>query len=431
MGGLPKHQNPGEPFEITRQDGITLLLHEQVTADGSTVTIGHDITQHKRFEEQIRHSQKMEAMGQLTGGIAHDFNNLLAAIIGNLDLIENGSVNDEPNKEIFATISRAALRGSELTHRLLAFSRQQPLQAKRTQANELVPAFCRLAQRTIGEDISIEMSLAPNLWPTIVDIGQLENALLNLAINARDAMPDGGRLMIGTTNRVLDEDAVAMHMDVARGAYVEIAISDNGTGIPEDLIERVFEPFFTTKEVGQGSGLGLSMVFGFTRQSGGHVTIESKEGKGTTVRILLPRAEVAINVESDAEVSPAERPPGNETILVVEDDPDVLNFLVKGLHRLGYTVLQASDGPSALRVMAEPDAIDLLLTDVILPLGMSGRDVASAFRERNPGSGILYSSGYAKDVLSNRGQLDEEAKLIMKPYQFPTLAQQVREILDG
>jgi PAS domain S-box-containing protein len=431
----------GEPkqWEVTEEiDGVMRhLLNAKFplrNKDGKITgvcSMTSDITEMKQAEEQLRQAQKMEAVGQLTGGVAHDFNNLLAAIIGNLDLIEESSIASEFDRESIATALRAALRGAELTHRLLAFSRQQELDAKATEINKMLPQFRDLAQRTIGADVAIEMSLAADLWPTMVDAGQLENALLNLAINARDAMPDGGQLTIETDNRVLTRDDTAGFEDLTPGEYVMISIGDNGTGMSAEVRRRVFEPFFTTKEVGKGTGLGLSMVFGFAKQSGGHVSIYSKEDEGTTVRIYLPRAKDTKKTEGSPVRSHKDRPTGDETVLVVEDDKAVRDYLVTVLGRLGYTVLEALDGAMALEVMAASGAIDLLLTDVILPGGMNGRDVAIAFRERYPTAGVIYSSGYTREILSRRGQLEQGVVLMNKPYQIQALAQRVREVLDG
>lgn len=394
-------------------------------------TFATDISAQKAAEERLMRSQKMEAIGQLTGGVAHDFNNMLAAIIGNLDLIDEGSIADEFDRESIATALRAAHRGAELTHRLLAFSRKQELDAKVTGINEMLPQFRQLARSTIGEDIAIELKLAADLWPTMVDVGQLENALLNLVINARDAMPHGGQLIIQTANQILTEVDTTKYEDLTPGAYVMIAVNDNGTGMPTDVRTRAFEPFFTTKDVGKGSGLGLSMVFGFAKQSGGHVAIDSNEGAGTTVRICLPRADEAAIAEGAIEPTEKDRPKGTETIFVVEDDEAVRQYLVTVLSRLGYTVLQAADGPAALKIIAAAGAIDLLLTDVVLPRGLSGRDVAIAFRERYATAGVIYSSGYTREILNHRGQLDEGVVLMNKPYQIQFLAQRVREVLDG
>ena len=417
--------------EQQMSDGSWLQITERKTPNGYTVGIRTDITELKQREVQFRQSQKMEAVGQLTGGVAHDFNNMLAAIIGNLELVQDGGVDEEFDKESIAVALRAAHRGAELTHRLLAFSRQQELHAKATEINRMLPQFSQLAQRTIGEDIAIEMRLAADLWPTLVDAGQLENALLNLAINARDAMPGGGLLAIETSNQILEEGDAATSEDLVPGAYVMISVSDSGTGMPADVREHAFEPFFTTKDVGEGSGLGLSMVFGFAKQSGGQVSIYSEQGQGTTVRIYLPKADSASTDDVAVEPSSQDRLTGNETVLVVEDDKAVRDYLVTVLGRLGYTVLQAEDGPAALEVMATPDTIDLLLTDVVLPRGMSGRDVAIAFRERYPAAGVLYSSGYTRDILNRRNQLDADVVLMNKPYQAQDLAQRVRQVLDG
>ncbi|MBT6607826.1 MAG: PAS domain S-box protein [Rhodospirillaceae bacterium] len=413
-------------------DGTWIQLTERKTPNGYTVGIRTDITELKRREAQLRQSQKLEAVGQLTGGIAHDFNNMLAAIIGNLDLIqEGGGMADDFDRESVDIALRAAHRGAELTHRLLAYSRQQALDAKAVDINQMLLPFSQLARRTIGEDIAIEIKPAVDLWPTMVDAGQLENALLNLAINARDAMPGGGRLNIETANKVFEEDDITMFEDLEPGDYVMIAVSDNGTGMPAEVQQRVFEPFFTTKEVGAGSGLGLSMVFGFARQSGGQVSIYSEEGEGTVVRVFLPRLVDTAVSDISVEHSEKEKPTGRETVLVVEDDEDVRNFLVTALERLGYAVLAAEDGPAALEVMDASQVIDLLLTDMILPRGMNGRDIADVFRERYRNGAVIYSSGYTREVLDRRGGLEKDAVLINKPYRTSALAQQVREVLDG
>ena len=423
LHGLRKN---GEEFQIE----LSLGTWQQGEVKYFSAVI-HDITERKQLEEQVRRSQKMEAIGQLTGGVAHDFNNILAAVIGNLDLIKEGGNGDEFDRENITTALRAALRGAELTHRLLAFSRQQELDAKATRINDILPQFGQLAQRTIGADVAVEMTLAADLWLTMVDAGQLENALLNLVINARHAMPDGGLLTIETVNQIVEETGSATPEGLAPGAYVLIAVSDSGTGMPAAVRERAFEPFFTTEDVGEGSGLGLSMVFGFAKQSGGHVSIYSEEGEGTTVKIYLPRSEETDAVAHATKKSQGNPPTGDETILVVEDDKDVRNYLVTVLGRLGYTVLEAEDGPAALKVMTASGAIDLLLTDVILPQGMSGGDVAIAFRERYPVAGVIYSSGYTREALNHRGQLEDGVILLNKPYQSQALAQRVREVLDS
>ncbi|NQV61263.1 MAG: PAS-domain containing protein, partial [Alphaproteobacteria bacterium] len=427
---MERFRNPAGPYEYVTTNGQWIRFEEKKTTNGATVAIRTDITKHRQLEQQVRQSQKMEAIGQLTGGVAHDFNNMLAAIIGNLELIQDGGMAEESEKESIAIALKAAFRGAELTQRLLAFSRQQELDAKVIDINQLLPQFSKLAQRTIGADIAIEMKLAANLWPAMVDAGQLENALLNLAINARDAMPSGGPLIIETSNQGLEEGDAAASRDLPPGDYVMIAVSDGGIGMSPEVRERVFEPFFTTKDVGQGTGLGLSMVFGFAKQSGGQVSIYSEVGEGTTVRIYLPRAEKAANAENATALIEKGRPKGDERILVVEDDESVRDYLVTVLRQLGYGVQGAEDGPAALAVMAASGPFDLLLTDVVLPRGMSGRDVAIAFSERYPAAGVIYSSGYTREILNRRGQLEAGVVLMNKPYQTPALAQRVREVLD-
>ena len=427
-----------EEFEATLQGALVNFVRvtkfpvfDQFGSVSGVGTFATDISAERAAQQRLIQSQKLEAVGQLTGGIAHDFNNMLAAIIGNLDMIQDYSLSEDAQRMGIAMALKAALRGAELTHRLLAFSRKQPLNAEKTQINEILPQFRQLAERTIGRDIVIEMKLAADLWPTMVDVGQLENALLNLAINARDAMPDGGRLTIETANRILEEDETVTFEDLVPGDYVMIAVTDNGTGMSAAVRKRVFEPFYTTKEVGKGSGLGLSMVLGFAKQSGGQVFIDSEEGVNTTVRIYLPRTHVTTSVESITDEINLKRPKGSETILVVEDEEDVLVYLVKILNHLGYSVLQAEHGPAALEIIMATDSIDLLLTDVILPLDMNGRDIARAFQARYPAAGVLFSSGYTREILDSRNQLDEGIELINKPYRSKDLAHRLREILDS
>ncbi|MBT6587692.1 MAG: response regulator, partial [Rhodospirillaceae bacterium] len=430
-GRLERFRNPGEVYEMLR-GGHHFQIAEARLPDGGTVISTIDITEQRATEELLRRSQKMEAIGQLTGGIAHDFNNILAAIMGNLTLLQESSNDaDDGNIGLIVSSVRAADRGAELTHRLLAFSRQQALDAKLMDINGMLPQFHQLASSVIGEEIKIELALEPDLWATMVDAGQLENALLNLAINARDAMPKGGRLKIKTGNQVLREQDSVTFGDMLPGNYAVITVSDNGTGMSKDILQQVFEPFFTTKEFGKGSGLGLSMVFGFAKQSGGHVAIESTEGQGTAVSIFLPKTDMVLSEPRHEVETEHKRPTGNETVLVVEDDIEIGRLLSRALGRLGYRVLQAEDGPAALATMSAADEIDLLLTDVILPNGMNGRDVAENFRKIHPAAAVLYSSGYTREILSERGQLEDGTVLLSKPYQIQDLAQRVRDVLDN
>lgn len=390
-----------------------------------------DMTEVKQAAEKLSRAQRLEAVGQLTGGVAHDFNNILAAIIGHLDLIETDTGPDSPSKASIEIAIRAASRGAELTSRLLAFSRQQPLKAEQTQINEMLPQFQQFAERTISEDIVIELNLDQNLWQTVIDVGQLENALLNLVINARDAMPEGGRLIIETANRELSTDDAAEFEDLSPGDYVMVAVSDNGSGMAGEVKARAFEPFFTTKNVGDGSGLGLSTVYGFLKQSGGQVAIESEVGHGATVRIYLPKSDVVEKIEVIALDVTSEIPVGREVVLLVEDDEDIRNFVAIALERLGYTVHVAEDGPKAVEIMKSSGQIDLLLSDVILPNGMNGRDVADAFLEFYPSAAVLFSSGYTREVLNRRGGFDDSVDLLVKPYTVNDLGARVRGVLDN
>ncbi|MDP6832111.1 MAG: PAS domain S-box protein [Alphaproteobacteria bacterium] len=419
-----------DSFEHQLANGRWILARDRKTANGYTVGIRTDITAVKQAGDQLRRAQRLEAVGQLTGGVAHDFNNILAAIIGHLDLVDTVAIADREDREGIAIALRAAHRGAELTDRLLAYSRKQELSAETTEVLEILSRFHQLAERTIGEDIAMVIDLADGLWPIMVDQGQSENALLNLAINARDAMPDGGKLTIGAENILLRDDEPENSDDLTPGAYVRITVGDNGMGMAADVMARVFEPFYTTKDVGDGSGLGLSMVFGFVKQSGGHVSIDSEEGVGTTVTVYLPSAEAVAATAAVQQESKTDTPAGSEVILVVEDNADVRAFLVLALRRLGYTALEAEDGPVALEVMAASEGIDLLLTDVILPRGMNGREVADAFLERFPDAAVLYSSGHTRDVLNRRGGFDEDVILLAKPYHARVLAERVRQALD-
>jgi signal transduction histidine kinase/ActR/RegA family two-component response regulator len=392
-------------------------------------SILYDLTEIKRLESRLLQAQKMEAIGQLTGGIAHDFNNLLGVVIGNLQLIER-SVAENPGLERKVhTAMRAAARGADLTKRLLAFARRQVLDPTVVDLNRQLSGLTDLMQRSLGDSIEVRMVQAHDLWHTRVDAGQFENAILNLAINARDAMAQGGRLTVCTQNVVLDSVFCADHPQVEPGEYVSISVTDTGCGIEPDVLKRVFEPFFTTKESGKGSGLGLAMVNGFAEQAGGVATIESKVGRGTTVQVLLPRTREA-QVEREDTIVSKVAPGGTETILVVEDDADLRETVVTALSQLGYRALSAPNAAAALRVLSSSEKIDLLFTDVMMPGGMLGPALAKRARELRPGIEVLFTTGYAEtNVLATTAGLSS-SEVINKPYRNEDLAMRIRYVLD-
>jgi signal transduction histidine kinase len=385
----------------------------------------------KRFQEieatetQVRQAQKMEAIGQLTGGVAHDFNNILTVIIGTIEILSE-AVKDRPQlAQITNMMGAAAARGADLTQHLLAFARRQPLQPRSVDVNALVVEAARLLRPTLGEQIEIESMLAHDSAPALIDPSQLSTAILNLALNARDAMPDGGKLTLETKNVVLDDNYAAMNSEVTPGNYVLIAVSDTGEGIPASLLDKVFEPFFTTKDIGRGSGLGLSMVYGFVKQSNGHIRIYSEEGHGTTVKLYLPQAAgVADALPAEAGISEIER--GDESILIVEDDALVREYVVAQISRLGYDTLAASNGAEALAIVDGPERIDLLFTDVIMPGSMNGRQLAIEAQKRRPGLKILFTSGYTENAIVHHGRLDAGVLLLPKPYLSADLARLIR-----
>jgi len=386
----------------------------------------------RRNEEALRQSQKMEAVGQLTGGIAHDFNNLLQVIIGNLEALQRNLPAESPRLQRAANNAMAgAERAASLTQRLLAFSRRQPLNPRQVDPNALVGSMSDLLHRTLGETISVETVRGAGVWRIEVDPTGLESAILNLAVNARDAMPEGGRLTIETANTYLDEIYIRSHSEVPAGQYVVLSISDTGHGMDEATIAQAFEPFFTTKPVGHGTGLGLSQVYGFVKQSGGHLKIYSEPGDGTTIKIYLPRLDGVAMDDSQNVAAMAREGSATETILVVEDDADVREQSVEALGELGYRVLQAPDGPTALRLMRREAQVDLLFTDVVLPGGMTGAQVAAAASDIQPGLKVLYTTGYARNAIVHNGRLDPGVQLITKPYSFADLAAKIRDVLDG
>jgi PAS domain S-box-containing protein len=392
--------------------------------------ISTDITDRKRSAEHLRRAQRMEAVGHLTGGVAHDFNNLNSVILGNLELIEEQL---EPGTQLHVMAKRAieaARRGALLTERLLAFSRKQVLQPQVTDVNALLLATVEFLRRSLGETIEVRTVLAGDAAAAFVDPSQLENAVINLAVNAKDAMPKGGVLMIQSRNRDFDEYDAVRSSDILPGRYVEIAVGDNGTGMTPEVKERVFEPFFTTKEVGKGTGLGLSMVYGFVSQSGGHVLIESEPGRGTTVRLLLPRAPAGAAAPA-AEPRPSSEARPGETVFLVEDDVEVRNVAAKFLENLGYRVFQAGDGPSALALLRGAPPIDLLLTDIALPNGMNGRDLAMKVLAMRPETRVLFVSGYADTGLTQEDLAAIGARLLDKPFNKAQLATTVRQVIDS
>ena len=392
-----------------------------------------------KAEELLRQAQKMEAVGQLTGGIAHDFNNLLTIVIGGLDMVgrQIPALGATAAAERIARAKDMALQGVQravtLTNRLLAFSRQQPLAPKPIDANKLVSVTCEFLRRTLGETVSLETALAAGLWRAHADPHQLENALINLTLNARDAMPEGGKVTIETANCYLDESYVSSIPEpVDVGQYVMIAVADTGTGMDPITVERAFEPFFTTKEVGRGTGLGLSQVYGFVRQSAGHVKVYSELDEGTTVKIYLPRYLGAEEHVEDAEQSQAANGAiGTETILVVEDDDALRSYTVETLAELGYRVLPATNGAVALEILDSGNDIDLLFTDVVMPGGLNGRQLADEAVRRRPGLKVLFTTGYTRNAIMHHGRLDPGVEMVGKPFSSDELIRKVRAILDG
>jgi len=393
--------------------------------------VAEEVSQRQEVEAALRQSQKMDAIGQLTGGIAHDFNNLLTVISGNIEILQRRLPVDDASQRMVTAALRGTTRAALLTERLLAFSRRQPLAPRSTALNKLVAGMSELLKRIIGEAITIETVLAGGLWQTFADVNQLENALINLAVNARDAMPDGGRLTIETANCYLDESYVAMHGDVRAGQYVGVFVTDTGIGMSEDVVAKAFEPFFTTKGVGHGTGLGLSQVYGFLKQSGGHVKIYSEIGQGTTIKLYFPRHRVKDDVIDQPPVAvPPPRARKGEWVLIVEDDPDVRSFTIEMVEDLGYQVLSAEDGPGALRLLASHPEMQLLFTDVILPGGMTGRELADEAVRRQPLLKVLFTTGYARNAIVHHGRLDAGVDVVFKPFTYTEVAAKIRRVLD-
>jgi PAS domain S-box-containing protein len=401
------------------------------------VSISYDLTDRKaeaklreELELQLRQSQKMEAVGRLTGGVAHDFNNILTVVLGNLELIKEKVSEDETLVRQTDAAIAAGLRGAELTHRLLAFSRRQTLEPVVVDINQRITDLVPLIERMLGETISVKCRLDESLWPVLVDPGQFESSLVNLAVNARDAMPDGGLLTINTENVVVDEVYAATRFDIDVGDYVRVSVSDSGTGMTPEVKAQAFEPFFTTKDVGKGTGLGLSMVYGFAKQSGGLASIYSEVGMGTTVNILLPTTEShrGALIAEERELQAAAT--GNGLVLVVEDDAAVRSVAVKFLDQLGYSVIEAANVAEGLEAFRRNDAIELIVTDVILPGGKDGSDLVREAREIRPEIKVLFVSGYTDDVLSHNGRLDAGVTLLRKPFSRRQFADHIRLVME-
>lgn len=416
----------------TAQQQLFPPSEEQFVTKSAAIVVARDITKRKQAEAQLRQAQKMHAIGQLTGGIAHDFNNLLAVIMGNLELLHEQLTAQPRLHELAQQALRAVDRGANLTRRLLAFARRQPLLAQPTDLNKLVLGMLDLMRRTLGTNIKINTILATHLKQTLVDPDQLESALLNLAINARDAMPHGGTLVLETDNVEIDEDYAATQQDLRPGPYVMLAVSDNGNGMAPEVLEHAFEPFFTTKEASKGSGLGLSMVYGLVKQSGGHIVIHSKPTLGTIVRLYLPRMQQA-EVSLTAGVKAAETvfTGHGETILVVEDDTDVRRFAINALRALGYETQQAGDAETALELLAKTPQTALLFTDIVLPGEMDGVKLAAEAQRRYPGLRVLFTSGYTEHPLIVGSQLAEDVEILAKPYRKNELGEKLRLLLGS
>jgi signal transduction histidine kinase len=434
-------QHDYDQYDINFLTGFANVLSEAVSTAARGAALQVSVDQMKALVEekdrllydknaadlQLRQAQKMEAVGQLTGGIAHDLNNILTVIVGTIEILAE-SVADRPELvAITNMIDEAAARGADLTQRLLAFARKQPLQPREVDVNSLVIEAANLLRPTLGEHVEVRLMLAGDASRALIDPSQLTNAILNLALNARDAMPDGGKLTIETSNVVLDDSYVGINSDITAGDYVMVAVTDSGHGIPAGILDNVFEPFFTTKDVDKGSGLGLSMVYGFVKQSNGHIKIYSEEGHGTTVRIYLPQARGVAQAAELPNIASIEG--GHETILVVEDDHLVRTFVVGQIQSLGYLTLAAVNAAEALAVIDGPQEIDLLFTDMIMPGSMNGRQLADAALQRRSSLKTLFTSGYSNEAIIHHGHLDAGVLLLAKPYRKADLARMIRAAL--
>ncbi|MCB9948546.1 MAG: PAS domain S-box protein, partial [Rhodospirillaceae bacterium] len=417
--------------EILDTQLSAVTQHDESGEISGTLAVMTDVSERRVIERRLIQAQKMEAVGQLTGGMAHDFNNLLSVIVGNLELLELAIKSDPQASHRARSAMNAAERGALLTQRLLAFSRRQALETKTIDVNELVGSMSNLLRRTLGETIELQFNPDDDLWSAHTDPGQLESAVLNLAINARDAMPRGGHLIIETRNTHLDQDYANQEVDVEPGDYVHVTVSDTGTGIPAEILDKVFDPFFTTKEVGKGTGLGLSMVLGFVKQSGGHVKIYSEDGNGTTVNLYLRRAEAAADTDAMPSGIDQNCADGAGTILLVEDQDSIREFAQDMLEELGYHVLAAENGLAALAVLDANPSIDLLLTDIVMPGGLSGPQLARLACERRPDLRLLYMSGFAESKVLLDGEVELASDLIHKPFRRAELARKVHAAMTA
>ena len=428
--------------------GLAALLWRQAQAGVDrlrerTALLEAEVKLRRETEDKLHQAQKLEAVGQLTGGIAHDFNNFLTIILGNLDTLRRRlsdplslQLADEAKAALLKLIDSAlqgAQRAAQLTHRLLAFARQQPLEPVKLDLNHVVASITEMLRRTLGETIGLECILGGGLWPTFADANQLESALVNLCVNSRDAMPDGGKLTIETANAYLDEAYGAQFAGVAPGQYVSLSVTDTGTGIAAEALQHIFEPFYTTKPAGKGSGLGLAMVHGFVKQSGGHIRAYSEEGQGTTVRIYLPRLMHAEKMRAAPAARPADtaavpRATRQETLLVVEDSRNVREYARLALEELGYSVIDAGSAEEALQILEGPRQIDLLFTDVVLP-GKNGRELSEMALNLRPNLAVLFTTGYTRNAIIHQQRLDADVKFLNKPYTQRELALKIRDVL--
>lgn len=431
--GVKKIIGIGREVAGLRQDGSTFPMHLSVSrfeVEGEIFFTGiiHDLSERKDAERALRQAQKMDSIGQLTGGIAHDFNNLLTVIIGNLELL-GMRLQDEDNKDLVNEAQEAAELGAQLTSRLLAFARRSHLEAEVVDLNELTLGLTDMLHRTLGETVRLSTSFSTRLWPTLADPTEVQTAVINLAVNARDAMTDGGKLHLETENVSIDAAYAALEEGLAPGDYVRLSVSDTGCGMPEQVRARVFEPFFTTKETGKGTGLGLSMVYGFAKQSGGHVSIYSEIEKGTTINLYLPRHTEDTTVTGE-DAAPSLQPATKQNlVLVVEDDDRVRKLTLARLSELGYRTVEAADGPSALEVLGRTPGVDLVFSDLVMPGGLSGYDLCSEVRKRHPDVRVLLTSGYAEESIDPEKLASAGISLLRKPYRLSALAEAIETAL--